>query len=502
MNKQIGMRALAATIAGVVFLVAIILVRTLNYGGAPDSKSFLVDLPEPPAISSETAARHLAEAVRFRTITLRRGDPPAGQAGPWLGFHRWLKKTYPNAHKKMKLEKVAKYTLLYTWQGSDRSLKPILLMAHQDVVPVNKGTEQNWTGPPFAGKIIDGYVYGRGTIDNKQGVVGLMEAADALAASGFKPKRTIYLMFGHDEEVGGSGAEAGVALLKSRGVELEMVMDEGSVGLDPSPLTGSLMSFIGIAEKGYLTIELTALDRGGHSSTPLPDNAVVRLSRALVALDENQMPGDLSKPPVSDLFELSAANMSFFARMGFANMWLFGPLVKSQMAKVRVANAMMRTTTAATMLTGSTKENVLAQRATATVNFRIHPNDSEADVMSHIKEVTKDIPGLEIREARGGIRGTGASKVSPTDNRVYKVLASVAHQMTGGAPVAPTLVLGATDSRYASALSDNVYRFTPIILTPEELTAFHGTNERLSVENMGRVSRGFAQIMLALGGVK
>ena len=174
------------------------------------------------------------------------------------------------------------------------SLKPILLMAHQDVVPVNMGTESDWTGAPFAGEIIDGFVYGRGAIDDKGNLVALMEAADALAASGFQPKRTVLFMFGHDEEVLGSGAEAGVALLKSRGIEPEMVLDEGFMIIDPSPLSGKPMGIIGIAEKGYVTIEVTAIAQGGHSSTPPRNSANVNLATAILALEANQMPADFS----------------------------------------------------------------------------------------------------------------------------------------------------------------------------------------------------------------
>jgi carboxypeptidase PM20D1 len=325
-----------------------------------------------------------------------------------------------------------------------------------------------------------------------------MEAAEALAASGFKPRRTIYFLFGHDEEVSGSGAEAGIALLKSRGVSPEMALDEGFMIVSPSPLTGKTMGFIGVAEKGYISLEITATGEGGHSSTPPRDSASVRLARALVALDENQLPADFSQPPVSDLMRAAAADMPFLQRMAFANLWLFSGLIDAQLSDVPAGNAMIRTTMAPTMLSGSAKENVLAQRASAIVNFRIHPNDTEEKILAHVRRVTAAIPGLEISIGRQGIRGAGASAVSPTDNRPYAVLASVAEAIADGAPAAPGLVLGATDARYASAITSNVYRFAPAILSPADLTGFHGTNERLSVENMGRLAEGYALIILAM----
>lgn len=478
-------------------IIAVVLFRTASYGADPVGSR--VELPEAPAISSDRGAQNLSRAIQFRTITVAPGDPRPGQEGPWNELHQWLEQTYPAAHAAMQKELVPEtLTLLYTWEGSDPGLKPILLMAHQDVVPVNIGTEGDWTGGPFDGEIVDGYIYGRGTIDDKGSLVALMEAAEALAASGFQPKRTLYFMFGHDEEVSGSGAEAGIALLQSRGVEPEMALDEGFMIVDPSPLTGKPMGFIGIAEKGYLTLEIIATGAGGHSSTPPRDSAAVRLARAVVALDDNQMKADFSKPPVSDLFRSAANDMPFMQKMAFANLWLFEGMIDQQMSGISAGNAMIRTTTAPTMLAGSAKENVLAQRASAMVNFRIHPNDTEEDIMAHVREVTAGIEGIEIQVGQQGIRGLGASPVSPTDNLAYAVLASVAEATSGGAPAAPGLVLGATDARYASAITPNVYRFAPAIMSPEDLTGFHGTNERLAVENMGRLATGYAQIILAM----
>ena len=492
MLKKILLGMALATAA----LIAIILFRTFTYGGEPVGNR--VELPEPPHVSADAAAQHLSEAIQFKTITLASGAPRTGQEGPWLALHDWLTATYPSAHAAMTRELVpGTLTLLYTWKGSDPTLKPILLMAHQDVVPVNIGTEGDWQGAPFAGEIKDGYIYGRGAIDDKGNLVGIMEAMEALALTGFQPQRTIYLQFGHDEEVSGSGAEAGIALLKSRGVEMEMALDEGFMVIDPSPLSGKRMGFVGISEKGYVTLNVLATGEGGHSSTPPRDSAAVRLARAVVALDENQMPADFGTEPSSGIFRGAAKDMGFMQRMAFANLWLFQGTIEKQMAKVPAGNAMIRTTTAPTMLQGSAKENVLAQRAMAVVNFRVHPNDTPDSVLEHARQVTAGIDGIEISLLDGGI-ASAASPVSPTDNRPFAVLASVAERVGEGAPAAPALVLGATDARYATAITPNVYRFAPAMLSPEDLTGFHGTNERISVANMGRLASGYAQIILAM----
>ncbi|MGB3627456.1 MAG: M20 family peptidase [Henriciella sp.] len=487
----IGLGALVAIVFGV------LVVRTLMYGGAPGGVQ-QVELPETPEISAEIAAEHLTEAIRFRTITLQGGDPRQGQEGPWLELQAWLEETYPAFHAAAEKETVpGGYTLLYTWEGSDPSLDPLLLMAHQDVVPVNIGTEGDWTGAPFAGEIVDGYVYGRGAMDDKGSLVALMEALDALARDGFEPRRTVLLQLGHDEEVSGSGAEAGIALLKSRGVTPVMALDEGFMVIEDNPITGGTLGLIGVAEKGYMTLRITVSAEGGHSSAPPRDSATVRLARALVALDETQMPADLTKSPTSDMMRVISADLGFAQRMAMANQWLLGGLVESGFSGSPQGNAMIRTTTAPTMLAGSAKENVLAQRATAIVNFRVHPNNTVEEVMQHVRDVTSDIEGIEVAPLDGGI-SSEASPVSSTGNRAYGVLAAVARKAGEGAPVAPALVIGATDARYASAITEDVYRFAPSVVGPADLAGFHGTNERLSVENMGRLARGYAQIVLAM----
>lgn len=488
--------ALAACLA---LLIAVVLFRTLTYGGAVKQVQAVTLLPAPD-INVETAAQHLGEAVRFRTITVAPGDPRVGQEQPWLDMQDWMQISFPAFHSVAARETVpGTYTLLYTWAGRDESLNPLLLMAHQDVVPVNMGTESDWTKGPFSGVIEDGIIYGRGTLDDKGSMVGLFTALEALANQGFAPKRTILLLLGHDEEVSGSGAEAGIALLKARGVQPEMALDEGMLIVDPSPLTGKRSAMIGVAEKGYLTLQITVTGNGGHSSTPPRNSAAVGLARALVALDENQMPAHITTPPVSDLFAASAADLGFGTKLALANQWLLGSVVEGEMSKSTAANAMIRTTTAPTMMIGSAKENVLAQRATALINFRVHPRDTVEDVIAHVERVTADIDGVSVKRAEGsGLRGGNASPVSATDNLGYAVLSAVASEVSEGAPVLPALVLAATDSRYASAITDNVYRFVPMIVSTEEISGIHGTDEKISVENLERLTRGYAQIILAM----
>ena len=483
-------------LACILALVGIVVVRTLTFGAGNTSTSLA--LPAVPEIRSEKVAQHLSDVLKLKTITLVAGDPLPGREGPWQELEAYLETTYPAFHSVAEKTHIEDLTLLFEWKGTDPSLDPILMMAHQDVVPVNIGTEKDWTAPPFSGKIVDGMIYGRGTLDNKASLISIMEAADALAMSGFQPKRTIYVMLGHDEEVSGSGARAGVAYLKSKGVRAEMVLDEGFVVVDPFPLTGKAAGVIGISEKGYVTIRLTSTAQGGHSSTPPRNSANVQLSRAIVALEEHQMPADFSRPPLSEMMKIAAPDMPFMQKMAFANVWLFGGMLEKEFAKDGAANALIRTTTAPTIMTGSVKENVLPQKSYALVNFRVHPNDTTQSVLDHVRKTIAGIDGVTADFDESGGIGSEASPVSPTDNRAFKVLAAVATETGNGAPAVPGLVLGATDARWTSEISDNVYRFAPSVVPLSDLSGFHGTNERISVENMGRLSHGYAQIMMAM----
>ncbi|MEZ6028123.1 MAG: M20 family peptidase [Hyphomonadaceae bacterium] len=485
-----------ALLVGIV--VAVLLWNTSQFGPKTQADA-VVTLPEPPAVDVAAAAEMLGAAIRIQTVTHAAGDPKPGEDQPWIDLQAALQARYPSVFEKASLEKVLAHAMLMTWAGTDPSLPPVILMAHQDVVPVNPGTDADWTHGPFGGVVADGYIWGRGAMDDKGSLIAILEAGEALAKSGWTPKRTVIFAFGHDEEVSGRGAQEIFALLKSRNVTPAMVLDEGYAVLGNYPLTGKPAALIGVAEKGYLSLRITATTEGGHSSRPPRDSGAVRIARALVALEENQMPADLSAPPFNEMIEAVAGDLPFTTKLAFANQWLLGSVITGQVGSDASANAIVRTTTAPTMMTGSIKDNVLPQRASAVVNFRVHPNDSVASVTQHVKDVTSDIEGLTVEPYEDGI-GSEPSPVSSTSSEAYRVLEAVARATGGGeVPVAPALVIGATDARYASAISkDAIYRFAPAIYDDIDLNGFHGTNERLSVNNLGRMIKGYAQIMMAL----
>jgi carboxypeptidase PM20D1 len=477
--------------AAVLLLLAVGLVRTARFRPVETAVG-----PAPAVAVPAGAAERLAGAIRIRTIS--HGDPAAFDAAAFQAMHAYLQASFPRAHAALRRETVATHSLLYTWPGSDPSLKPILLMGHLDVVPVEPGTEGSWEEDPFGGRIADGFIWGRGAIDNKSAVVGLLEAVEMLVAGGFRPARTVHLAFGHDEEVGGTrGARTIAALLQSRGVELEMVLDEGGViGEGVLPGITPPTALVGIAEKGFVSIELTVRGAGGHSSLPPRESAIGILGAAVARLEENQMPARL-EGPTRQLFERVGPHFPFAQRAVFANLWATRPLVIGKLEESPTTNAMIRTTTAPTIFQAGTKENVLASRARAVVNFRIHPGDSVAGVLAHVRRVVDD-SRVEARIAPGFTAEPSA--VSSTASETYRTLERTIRSVAPDAVVAPYLVVVVADARYFQGLSRNVFRFLPVRLASEDLKRMHGTNERLAVRDYEQAVRFYRQLVLNAAG--
>lgn len=446
-------------------------------------------------VDGNAVAQRLSQAVQFATVSVQ--PPAVADPVPFEGFIAWLETTYPEVHAQLKRERLGGNSLLYTWAGRDAAAQPVLLTGHYDVVPVIPGTEKDWKHPPFGGVIADGYVWGRGTLDDKGAIVTMLDAVTFLLKGGFQPKQTVYLSFGHDEEVSGEqGAAAVTEHLRKQNVRLAWSLDEGSFVLDGIvPGVATPTASINIAEKGYLTLELTARGAGGHSSMPPRETAVGVLAAALVKLQGAPVPGGLDGV-TRDAFEALARNMSFGMRMLFANQWLFGPLLESQMGKAPSTNAMLRTTTAPTMLSGSIKENVLPIEAVGVVNFRLHPRDTVESVTAYVKKTIDD------ERVSIAVRGTAnnASALAGTDTPVFRAMADAVRRNYGEVVVAPGLTIAATDSRHYGQVSDNAYRFNPMMITPQDLTGFHGTNERLSVENLVRATRFYIDLLKSTAG--
>ena len=480
-------RFLLLVASAVLLLAAVTLVRTLRYRSDQAGVRAVPEVAVPHA-----AAERLAGAVRIPTISHE--DSTALDAGAFQRLHAFLQTQFPRVHSRLRREVIGTHSLLYTWQGSNPSLKPILLMGHLDVVPVEPGTEDSWQESPFSGQIADGFVWGRGAIDNKLTVLGTLEAVEMLLGEGFHPARTVHLAYGHDEEVGGMrGARQIAALLKGRGVQLEMVLDEGGVigdGLLPGIPAPTAM--VGIGEKGFLSVELMTQAAGGHSSVPPARSAVGILSEAIVRLERNPMPARL-EGPTHQLFERAGPQFPIAQRVVFANLWATRPLVIRKLEKAPTTNAMVRTTTAVTMFQAGTKENVLASRARAVVNFRILPGDSKARVLEHVRNAIDD-ERVDVRPA--GAFSAEPSAVSSTDSKSFRTVERTIRAVAPDVIVAPYLVVVVTDARHYGELSNDVFRFMPVQLAPADLARMHGTNERVAVRDYERAIRIYRQLIL------
>lgn len=479
--------ALAATgILCALVIIAVIRTKNINSDTASTEKSAVIDIDE------AAAAERLAGAIRFKTISYH--EPPEGYTGEFPEMQAYLEAAYPRVFKNLSKEVIGGHSLLLKWEGSNESEKPVLLLAHQDTVPVIEGTESDWTYPPFEGVIADGYIWGRGALDDKLSMCAILEAVELLLRDGFTPERTIYIAFGHDEEISGvDGATNIVSTLESRGKRFAAVLDEGGfITKGMVPDVDRPVALVGIAEKGYLTLSLTAEAKGGHSSMPPPNTAVGIVSRAVTKLEEHPFPAKLDGAAL-EMFQILAPSMPYVNRMALANLWLFRPLVLKEITDSQQANALVRTTTAATMLKGSDKENVLPIKAIAVVDFRILPGEIADGVTERVKEIIDD-PRVKV-EVLG--KASNPSPVSDTGAPFYSAIVKSVKEVSADEPpvVAPYLLVAATDSRHYIPIADNIYRFIAVTITPEILSGLHGTDERIAAIEYIRAVKFYYQLL-------
>ena len=478
-------KLLLLSLALVLILISIALVRTFMHV-APQLDS--VERSE-VQIDKINVSNNLAASIRFKTISHQ--DPKDFVKEEFNAFIKWASVTYPEFHSQMQQEQL-EYTLLYKWQGSDPSLAPILLTGHYDVVPVIPGTEEIWEQGPFAGAISNNRIWGRGALDDKSGVIGMYEAATYLIKKNHQPKRTIYFSFGHNEEIGGGGAALVVKKLKSEGVQLYWSLDEGSfVNKGFFPGVDKLVAPINVAEKGIMNLLIVAKAQGGHSSTPPKQTAVTILADALIKLEKEPLPGSLEGLSAV-MFDGVSKHMPFGYRFLFANRWLFSGPLESLMSATPVINAMIRTTTAPTMLQGSIKSNVLPIEATALINFRLHPRDSIESVTEHVRNVVES-EQVEVR-LLGGMEASG---ISEWQSPGYEIITASLNKVYGEVVSVPGIMIAASDSRHYSKVADNSFRFNPFSIVPEDMTGFHGTNESLDADDFVNGIKTYVEIIAA-----
>ncbi|WP_288991086.1 M20 family peptidase [uncultured Sphingopyxis sp.] len=480
-------------LAVIVAVGAVVGVRIATFAPKDIADGSDVTLAPAPTYDLQAAVRHLSEAAQIPTISHQ--DAADNDGAQWDRLHGWLAASYPAAHAAMTRTILPNKTLIYQWQGSDPAAAPIIVMAHQDVVPVTPGTEKDWKYPPFAGTIADNAVWGRGTVDDKGSLVGLFEAIEALAVQGFKPKRSIYLVSGHDEEAGGSGAIAAAAQLKAKGVKAIFTIDEGSIVLTDTPVINGPAILIGVGEKGYGTLKVTANAPGGHSSMPPAETGVETLAKAILDITGDPFPMEVRGPGAS-MIEVLAAKKGGVTKMAVANQWLFGPILKRQLTGSPSTAAAFHTTIAPTMLEGSPKENVLPQSANALINYRIAPWNRSSDIMARAKAAVGDakVDLAWVKPPRE------PSRISSTTSQGWKWIAAAARADAPEAVLSPMLVVGGTDSRSMEGVSEDVYRFMPMHFTLKESAMIHGTNEHMAVDSFKRMIDFYARLIATSAG--
>jgi carboxypeptidase PM20D1 len=427
---------------------------------------------------SESAVSHLSAAITFRTISYDQ-DSLIDHTS-FDSLISFLCVTYPLTFEKLQVDQINKHSLLLSWRNFSSKKKPAILYAHLDVVPADERGISQWQHFPFTGMVDEKFIYGRGSIDDKGSVIAIMESVEKLLANNFQPSRDIYIAFGHDEEIGGmNGAYFIAKHLEEKKVKAEFLLDEGGlIATEMVPFVKDPVALIATSEKGYMTVKLEVKGSGGHSSFPPKEPPAEILSKAIQSVHYNPFESRMSES-VNDFMNYIGPHMSTLFKAVFANRWLTRPIIFREYEKIPSANAMIHTTSVTTMISGGIKENVVPHEVTALVNFRLLPGDKSKEVLDKVKKKIND--ERVIVTVHGKV--TEASEVSGVDDEGFKILQHTIKDVYPDVIVAPYLLIGATDSRHFSNVTENTYRFLPVRMTQKILDTMHGTDEKIGIQD-------------------
>lgn len=455
-------------------LIALILFNTFRF-----SKTIPVFPSAAVTGISDSAAVHLSRAIQIKTVSF--GDTLAIDTTEFLKFRGFLETTYPAIHQKLPRQIISEFSYIYTWVGKNPSLKPYIIMAHMDVVPVEAIAEKNWTVPSFSGMIKGDTIWGRGAVDDKASAIAIFEAAEQLLNENFQPERTIYLCFGHDEEISGKRGAAKIAdWFKEQKIQPELVLDEGGqVDTEHFPELKRPVAVIGVGEKGYVNIDLVVEKPGGHSSMPPTETAIDILNSAIEKVRLKQMPARITDP-VHQMFQRIGPGGGFVNRMALSNQWLFKELLMHQLEKSKETNALIHTTLVPTIVKAGIKDNVIPSIAKATFNSRILPGETSEDVLAFVKKAIND---ERVTVTKQPISLMEPSSATSPEHPMFKKVERITYQTVPNAIVTPYLMVGATDSRYFRSFSDAVVNFAPMT----NAKGFHGIDERIPISDLHRM---------------
>lgn len=472
---------LLAILALFLVFVGVLLIRTFNFR---PKESIVIDAEE-ITFDRDKAVNNLQKLVTFKTVSY--SDSQKENEKEFDKLIKSLPKLYPNVFKNCSLRLSKERGILFLWEGKNHD-NPSVMMAHYDVVPVD---EEGWEKPPFDAVLEDGVLWGRGTLDTKVTLNGILCAAEALISEGFVPKNDIYFAFSGNEEINGNGAVRIVDYFEENNIELGLVVDEGGAVVENVfPGVKTPCGLIGIAEKGLLNVKYTCYSGGGHASAPKPNSPLVQLSDACMKVEENPFKMHITKP-VKEMFDTLGRHSSFVYRMIFANLWLFSPVL-NLLAKIQGGemNALLRTTVAFTQADASKAPNVIPPQANFVTNIRLNPLDTIDGAIEYLKK-TVDNEQIEIT----AIEGMNPSRISQTDCDAWNKVACAVSSTWKGCIVSPYLMVQCSDSRHYGRISDKVYRFSAMALSSEERATIHGHNERIPVETIHKAVEFYIRLM-------
>ena len=465
----------------VLVFLAVLVLRALMFNPKPQPQ---LDA-EPIDFDKDAAVSALQQLVRCKTVS--NVDPALEDDAEFEKLINLLPELYPHIVKACTFTRFPDRGLLFHWQGKAHD-KPSVMMAHYDVVPVQ---EDMWEKPPFAAILEDGVLWGRGTLDTKVTLNGALSAANYLVQKEFVPEQDIYFAFSGGEEVNGKGAENIVNYFAQQGIVPALVVDEGGAVVENVfPGVNVPCGMIGIAEKGMINVRYTVRSGGGHASAPLPKSPVTDLAKACRKVVDNPFPMHLT-PPVAALFDTLGRQSSFVYKLIFANLWCFKPILNLIcISSGGEMNALVRTTTAFTMMEGSSARNVIPAKASIVSNMRLNPQDTVESAVEYLRKTVND-PSVEIEV----LEGNDPSRISQVDCDSYRKVAAAVSATWDGCITSPYLMVQCSDSRHYGAISDKVYRFSAMDLTKEERGTIHGNNERIRVETIHRAVEFYIRLL-------
>lgn len=472
MDKYIWLIIWLAILLTVCIGPLVVIFRTTKIRALP------VSAPKKPNYDlsdAKRASQSLSKAITFQTVAY--SEVTERDNFQFLNLKKYLREQYPLIHEKLECDLVSGFSLLYRWASPNPQGDPILLCGHLDVVPATG----EWEKPPFSGAVDDGYVWGRGALDCKNVVICIMEAVESLLSNGVEPSRDIYLAFGHDEETGGTDGAKNIAKMFShRGLRFNMVLDEGGALTDGTVPIGRPVAEIGVAEKGFMNLRITARGSSGHASRPPEHTALGILSEALCRIEFKPRPSRLT-PLVKDNLMALSPWLDHKYRLYLANLWLFKRRLLKLLASDPYTAALIRTTIAPTMSNCGVAPNVLPEISEAMLNIRLLTGDNDKLLLAWLDALTKD---LDIQADI--VDYEPPSRISEYSGEAFEQLTgSIRDVFHKDTPITTTLMCGGSDARNYEPFSDAVYRFSPFILSPADVQTIHDRNERVSVASLG-----------------